>query len=89
MRKSHSEHIPSGLPPRADVVDALWDFRFVPTAVVSRCSKTEAPCNLGDYRIVEGVSFPFKFKHDAGGQEVDIQYDKVTINPKLGNDLFQ
>ena len=45
--------------------------------------------NLGDYRIVDGVSFPFKFKHEAGGQQVDIQYDKISVNPKLSNDLFQ
>ena len=25
----------------------------------------------------------------TGGQQVDIQYDKVTVNPKLANDLFQ
>jgi hypothetical protein len=28
--KARSEHIPSGLHPRADIVDALWHFRFVP-----------------------------------------------------------
>jgi hypothetical protein len=28
--KARSEHIPSRLPPRADIVDALWHFRFVP-----------------------------------------------------------
>jgi hypothetical protein len=28
--KARSEHIPSGLPPRADIIDALWHFRFVP-----------------------------------------------------------
>src|SRR5262249_20381693 len=28
--KTRSEHIPSGLPPRADIVDALRHFRFVP-----------------------------------------------------------
>jgi hypothetical protein len=32
--KARSEHIPSGLPPRADIVDALWHFRFVPTTVM-------------------------------------------------------
>ena len=44
---------------------------------------------LGDYRIVDGVTFPFKFKHEAGTQEIDIQYDKMTVNPKLPSDLFQ
>src|SRR5215510_7350657 len=28
--KARGEHIPSGLPPRADIVDALCYFRFVP-----------------------------------------------------------
>jgi zinc protease len=45
--------------------------------------------DLGDYRIVDGISWPFKFKHEAGGQQVDIQYDKVTVNPKLAPELFQ
>ncbi|HEY2743163.1 MAG TPA: pitrilysin family protein [Polyangia bacterium] len=44
---------------------------------------------LGDYRIVEGVSFPFKFQHGSSGQQVDIQYDKIVVNPKLAADLFQ
>src|SRR5262245_13361819 len=36
--KARGEHIPSGLPPRADIVDTLWHFRFVPKAVVSSWS---------------------------------------------------
>jgi hypothetical protein len=44
---------------------------------------------LGDYRIVDGIAFPFKFKHDNGQAKVELQYDKVTVNPKLSNDLFQ
>jgi hypothetical protein len=27
--KARSEHIPSGLPPGADIVDAFWQVRFV------------------------------------------------------------
>jgi len=30
--KARSEHIPSGLLPTADIVDAFWHFRFVPSA---------------------------------------------------------
>ncbi|MCU1278917.1 MAG: peptidase domain protein, partial [bacterium] len=45
--------------------------------------------DFGDYRVVDGISFPFKFKHEAGGQQIDIQYDKVSVNPKLSPDLFQ
>ena len=33
--KARSEHIPSGLPPKADIVDAFWDFRFVPKSEVT------------------------------------------------------
>src|SRR5262245_3660106 len=36
--KARSEHIPSGLPPRADIIDALWHFRFVPKPAVSNRS---------------------------------------------------
>ena len=45
--------------------------------------------DLGDYRIIDGVSFPFKLKHESGGKKVEIQYDKITVNPKLAPDLFQ
>jgi hypothetical protein len=34
--KARGEHIPSGLPPRADIVDAFWHFRFVPEATFLR-----------------------------------------------------
>ena len=44
--------------------------------------------DLGDYRVVDGIAFPFKFKHEMGGQKVEIDYDKVTVNPKLSPDLF-
>jgi hypothetical protein len=43
----------------------------------------------GDYRILDGVSFPFHVKEDAGEQLIDVSYDKVTVNPPLGADLFQ
>lgn len=44
---------------------------------------------LGDYRIIDGVQFPFKFKHDNGQQKVEIDYDKIVINPKLSADTFK
>jgi hypothetical protein len=44
---------------------------------------------LGDYRAVDGVSFPFKLQHESGGQKVEIQYDKITVNPSLSPDLFK
>ena len=44
---------------------------------------------LGDYRVVDGVSFPFKLQHESGGQKVEIQYDKITVNPSLSPDLFK
>ncbi|MDB4966841.1 MAG: peptidase domain protein [Myxococcales bacterium] len=44
---------------------------------------------LADYRVVEGVSFPFKYKHEAGPQKVEIDYDKIVVNPKLSPDVFK
>ena len=34
--KARGEHIPSGLLPRADIVDAFRHFRFVPQAVIAQ-----------------------------------------------------
>jgi predicted Zn-dependent peptidase len=49
----------------------------------------EVTDDLADYRIVDGVSFPFKYHHGSSAQQVDLQYDKITVNPKLAADLFQ
>src|SRR5262245_24094688 len=49
--KARSEHIPSGLPPRADIVDALWHFRFVPETAVSRCSNRACKSDLFDHLV--------------------------------------
>jgi zinc protease len=44
---------------------------------------------LDDYKMVNGVSFPFKMKHEAGNQKVEIEYDKIVVNPKLSPDTFK
>jgi hypothetical protein len=43
---------------------------------------------LGDYRVIDGISFPFKLKHEAGPQKVEIEYDKIVVNPKIASDAF-
>jgi hypothetical protein len=43
----------------------------------------------GDYRILDGVSFPFHIKEDTGEQLIEVIYDKVTVNPKLAPALFE
>src|SRR5262245_64387271 len=48
--KARSEHIPSGLPPRADIVDALSHFRFVPTSDIC----TAANFSLFDHFVGAG-----------------------------------
>ena len=76
--------------PDGDVYKLLLDPKTHQVARMEYAAEQkEVHDTLGDYRVVDGVSFPFKFKHEAGGQEVDIQYDKVTVNPKLSADLFQ
>ncbi|HWE29256.1 MAG TPA: pitrilysin family protein, partial [Polyangia bacterium] len=76
--------------PEGDVYKLLLDGKTHQVAKMQYAAEQrQVRDDLGDYRIVDGVSFPFKLKHDAGAQEVDIQYDKVTVNPKLTADLFQ
>jgi zinc protease len=76
--------------PDGDVYKVLLDPKSHQLAKMQYAAEQrQVHDDLGDYRVVDGVSFPFKFKHEAGGQQVDIQYDKVTVNPKLGADLFQ
>ena len=40
--KARGEHIPSGLPPRADIVDALWHFRKVPKLVIAEIAAKQS-----------------------------------------------
>ena len=58
--KARSEHIPSGLPPRADIVDALWHFRFVPNSDI--VSKVARPIllNVSSFRSTAGPSLASK-----------------------------
>ena len=44
---------------------------------------------LGDYRILDGVSLPFKLKHDTGSDKMEIVYDKIEVNPDLPESLFE
>ncbi len=76
--------------PEGDVYKLLLDPKTHQVAKMEYAAEQRQVHDaLGDYRVVDGISWPFKFKHEAGGQEVDIQYDKLTVNPKLSNDLFQ
>jgi hypothetical protein len=60
--KARCEHIPSGLPPRADIVNALWHFRFVPGGDLSRCSNVREQSysitSSARTSSVEGMSMP-------------------------------
>lgn len=44
---------------------------------------------VGDYKVVGGVPFPFKMVHEAGNQRSEIEYDKIVVNPKLSPDTFK
>jgi hypothetical protein len=44
--------------------------------------------DLSDYRVIDGVAFPFKLLHYAD-QKIDIAYDKIVVNPKLVPETFQ
>ncbi len=76
--------------PDGDVYKLLLDPKTHHIAKMQYAAEQhEVHDELSDYRIIDGVAFPFRFKHEAGPQKVEIQYDKVTVNPKLSPDLFQ
>jgi zinc protease len=76
--------------PDNDVTRVLLDPK---THLISRLvyvsEGKEVHDDLGDYRIQEGVSFPFKLKHDTGAEKLEVVYDKVGFNPDLPPSLFQ
>ena len=77
--------------PEGDLFRLLLDPK---THQVTRIHYSEegkqAQDELADYRVIEGIAFPFKLKHDlGGGQKVEIDYDKIVINPKLTPDVFK
>ena len=76
--------------PDGDVYKLLLDPKSHQIAKMLYAEEQQqAHDELGDYRVVEGVSFPSSSEHDVGGRQMDVQYDKITLNPKLAPDLFQ
>lgn len=76
--------------PDNDVTRVLLDPKTHQIARLVYVSEgKEVHDELGDYRIQEGVSFPFKLKHDTGSEKLDIVYDKVEVNPTLPQSLFE
>jgi hypothetical protein len=63
------------------------------THLVARMTYTEdgkpVTDELGDYRVVEGIKFPFATKHEAEIQKVEVSYKSIDVNPKLSPDLFK
>jgi len=45
--------------------------------------------DYGDYRPVEGVKFPFHINQRVTDQNIDIQVDKIEINPEVDPALFK
>lgn len=76
--------------PEGDLYRLLLDPKTHQVARIKYAEEGKAAVDeLRDYRVVEGVAFPFKLVHSAGDQKVDIDYDKIEINPKLAPDLFK
>jgi hypothetical protein len=63
------------------------------THLIGRLSYTEegkaVADELGDYRTVGGVQLPFKTRHEAEIQKVEVTYKSIDVNPKLSPDLFK
>jgi zinc protease len=63
------------------------------THLIARMTYTEegkqVVDELSDYRAVQGVQLPFKTKHDAEIQKIEVSYKSIEINPKLAPDLFK
>jgi hypothetical protein len=76
--------------PEGDVFSLLLDPRTHHVARMNYASEgRQVHDELGDYRVVDGVAFAFKYKHEAGPQKVELDYDKIVVNPKLSPDVFK
>ena len=42
-----------------------------------------------DYRLVDGVLFPFKLKQSAGPQSFDIVVSSVEVNKGIDDSVFE
>ena len=49
---------------------------------------TQQITELGDYKVVDGLKFPFAIKQNAGGMAMDITITKVEINKPIDASVF-
>jgi zinc protease len=76
--------------PEGDLYRLLLDPKTHQVVKVNYAEEGKpASDELRDYRVVDGVAFPFKLIHVAGDQKAEIDYDKVEVNPKLSPDVFK
>lgn len=55
---------------------------------VAQQGPTSVTTNYSDYRLVEGVLFPFKLKQSAGPQSFDIVVSSVEVNKGIEDSVF-
>lgn len=69
-------------------VETHFKIKTLQTTEVMGNTQTSA-IMLGDYKAVDGIYFPHKTTLSMGPQEVDFQTQRIELNPKLDEKLFQ
>lgn len=54
----------------------------------TQMSPMTVTANMGDYREVDGIKFPFAIKQQAGLQALDLKVNSIEMNKGISNDLF-
>jgi zinc protease len=74
--KSEFFHVASGLKVRSITSQ---ETQMGPMTVIS---------NMGDYREVNGIKFPFALKQQVGPQALDLKVNSIEMNKSVSDDLF-
>jgi hypothetical protein len=58
------------------------DFRIEEVNLFHPSGKQEATILLGDYHLVEGISYPFSVKGKADGKQMEIVFKELKAGTK-------
>ncbi len=77
------------LPTEKNIVDFYDQKTGLKVKSIAQQGQMSVTTGYSDYRVVEGVLFPFKLKQSAGPQSFDIIVSSVEVNKGIDDSVFE